>query len=290
MSASMTATVEPVEAQHVRLQAESAPSGAATDEDDPHIDLIRRTVSAVAAACVRRLPTGVQLRGFRVLAVRCALSGITLDDARAIVRLYARRPHVLVVARGARPTELSSVSSIAAARQARHRAADAIVERIEEELVSGYAAVVIRTIPAFERGAQLRAALDGGPTDPYGPDSDILRAVAVLFGRGDDLQHRLDLAGEAAAILVPGALDVGPTPDPMHRRVVFAGWSARTWREASEILAAIGDRYDLVVRTTAAVRGLRQLSTVYRELIDSVPGPYGVNVLRGPLTPATVTA
>jgi|SRR5579884_19637 len=280
MPSSTSAVVDHDALQHVAPRPD-VPRPPQDDADDARTDLIRKTVSAVAAACSRRaVQSGAHLRGFRVVAVRCASQGVTLDEARDTVRLYAQRPQVLLLARGGRP-DLCSIPPILRAREARHRVADDLVERIDDELVAGYAAVIVRTTPEFEHADALRSALNDHPGDLSGPDPDALRAVALLFGWGADIQRRLDLAGEDAAILVPGAVDLGPVPFAAHRRVVFAGWSVPTWREASEILVEIGDRYDLALRTTVPVRGLRQLGAAYRELIDGLPPHSGVTVLSG---------
>jgi hypothetical protein len=284
---------------YVELLVEQAPKARTRRryDDDALAEVIRTTGSAIAVAGATGAPPTVDdERRLRVLGARCAAARFTVDELTDEVRLCAARVTSALMRRSDDVTELYGSGAVTAARTALRSAADGAVHQLQNALISGYAPALVWREPPADKVTRLGIALDGataGDTDVLdgSPALDHLQAVAVLWADGRDAARRLQIAAHDAAVLMPSAIDVGMRDRPLyHRRVVFAGWSRETWRDASAILAAIAEHYNVLVRTTVPAPGLRRLGAAYGVLVEGLPRNAARAARPGRTTTAAATA
>ena len=275
-------------------KAPKAPRGKAQD-DEAIAQVIRRTLQAVvAASTIGSRRKRAILTAFRLLGARCCIGGFTLDQVLDQVQACAIEAVRLLMHRSREVGEQYNARVVDHARYGLRAKADEMTQDLRQELTTGYAAALVWKAPQADRVEVLRAALDDPGWDdtavPRDARLDELQSVAVFYADGADARQRFDLAAHDAAVLIPTAVDAGSGDRPLHRRVVFAGWSRQTWRDASAMLAAIAERYDLRVRTTVPAPGLRRLSSVYNLLLEGLPRDAARSARPGRITTAATPA
>ena len=284
-------------ADMIDLQIEKAPTAPTgkRHDTDALADVIRTAARAIAVAAAEdRLPERTEATAVQVLGARCGSSGFTLDEVINEVRWCATQMSALLTQKSSDAAELHGTQAVVDARPILRAATTTAARWVQDEGASGYAAAITWKEPQGEQVEAVRRWLDA-PAGTELPvvergDLDGLRAVAVLCASGRDAMRRLEIAAQDAAVLIPTAIDAGMATDPLHRRIVFAGWSRQTWQQASAVLTEIGNRYGLAVRTTVPAPGLRRLGAAYRVLVEGLPRNAARAARPGRITTAAATA